>query len=127
MTGSKSVQRFEDLHVWQKARELNRQIYLATKTTTFARDFALRDQIRRASISVMSNLAEGFDRGSRNEFQRFVAIAKGSCAEVQSQLYAAMDIGYMTSEQCKSLLEQAKEVSRMLGGLRRSLKEGMNS
>ena len=73
------IERFEDLIAWQKARELTKQIYDITRTNPFSKDFGLKDQIRRASIAVMSNIAEGFDRGGRAEFHRFLVIAKGSC------------------------------------------------
>ena len=117
------AQRFEDLIAWQKARELNREIYRLTNTGAFARDYGLRDQIRRAAVSISSNIAEGFDRSSRAEFHRFVAIAKGSCAEVQSQLYLALDVGYLGQEEFEGLLARAKEVAKILGGLRASLKQ----
>ncbi len=87
--------RFEDLLVWQRARELTRVIYELTQGGAFARDFGLRDQIRRAAVSVMSNIAEGFERGSDTEFGHFLSIAKGSCGEVRCQLYVASDQGYV--------------------------------
>lgn len=108
---------------WQKARELSREIYLATGQGLFSRDYGLRDQIRRAAVSISSNLAEGFDRGGRAEFHQFVVIAKGSCAEVQSQLYTALDVGYLDQEQFERLMSLAKEVSNILGGLRASLQK----
>jgi four helix bundle protein len=117
------AKRFEDLIAWQKARELNREIYRSTNTGAFARDYGLRDQIRRASVSISSNIAEGFDRTSRAEFHRFVAIAKASCAEVQSQLYLALDVGYLGQEEFEELLARAKEVAKILGGLRASLQK----
>ncbi len=119
-----AVTRFEDLIGWQKARTLNREIYQITNSGNFARDYGLRDQIRRASVSIMSNLAEGFDRASRAEFRHFIVIAKASCAEVQCQLYIASDIGYLDHGQFKMLLSKAKEVAKILGGLRTSLQEG---
>ena len=90
------IERFEDLIAWQKARELTRQVYLLTRKEEFFKDFGLRDQIRRAAVSVMSNIAEGFERGSTAEYHQFVVIAKGSCAEVRSQLYVGFDAGYIT-------------------------------
>ncbi|MCA1795701.1 MAG: four helix bundle protein [Desulfotignum sp.] len=83
---------FEGLVAWQKARELTRNIYQVTGEGDFARDFGLKDQIRRAAVSIMSNIAEGYDRGGRAEFHQFLVIAKGSCAEVRSQLYVAYDV-----------------------------------
>lgn len=117
---SKSEQ-FEQLVAWQKARTLTKRIYEVTQEGAFARDFGLRDQIRRASVSVMSNIAEGYDRNSPAEFARFLAIAKGSCAEVRSQLYAALDVEYLTPEYFGELMSAATEVSRIISGLRSSV------
>ena len=117
------IERFEDLIAWQKARELTKQVYSITNEGAFAKDFGLRDQIRRASVSIMSNIAEGFDRGGRAEFHQFVVIAKGSCAEVRSQLYVALDAGYIPEDQFSELYNIASEVSRILGGLRSSLQK----
>src|SRR5207302_10790036 len=86
------VRKFEDLIAWQKARALTREIYGVTSTGAFAKDFGLREQIRRASVSIMSNLAEGLERGGRVEFHRFVNIAKASCAESRSQVYDAREV-----------------------------------
>jgi len=88
------VGRFEDLIAWQKARELAKKIYEITRNDHFARDFGLSGQIQRTAVSIMSNIAEGFERDSRGDFHRFLTIAKASCAEVRSQLYIAFDIGY---------------------------------
>ncbi len=117
------VKRFEDLVAWQKARDLTKQIYLLTGNGAFSRDFGLRGQIERASVSVMSNLAEGFERGGRTEFHQFIVIAKASCAEVRSQLYVALDVGYITEEQFESVMNLADEVSRIIGGLRTAIKK----
>jgi len=117
------VERFEDLIAWQKARDLTKQIYLLTRNSAFSRDFGLRGQIERASVSVMSNLAEGFERGGRTEFHQFIVIAKASCAEVRSQLYVALDVGYITQEQFESVMNLADEVSRIIGGLRTAIKK----
>ena len=115
------VKRFEDLIAWQKARALTRAIYAATRDPKFARDFGLVDQIRRAAVSVMSNIAEGFERSSATEFHRFLFMAKGSCAEVRSQLYVALDASYIDASAFHALMEQADEVGRVLGGLRASV------
>lgn len=112
------VEAFEDLVAWQKARSLTGRIYKATGGPTFARDLALRDQMRRAAVSVMSNIAEGFERGSSAEFHRFLFMAKGSCAELRSQLYIAMDAGYLAEDEFNGLLAEAQEVARILGALR---------
>ena len=112
------IERFEDLIAWQKARELTRSIYKITNKGKFARDFGLRDQIRRASVSVMSNIAEGFERGGRAEFHQFLVIAKGSCAEVRSQLYVALDTNYIDKRTFDKISLLAIETSRIIGGLR---------
>ncbi len=88
-----SAQRFEDIKAWQKARELVKNIYQATSVGKFARDFVLRDQIRRAAVSIMSNIAEGFEREGNKEFLQFLSLAKGSCGEVRAQLYVAIRSG----------------------------------
>lgn len=116
-----AVERFEDLIAWQKSRELANMIYQLTTDGNFARDFGFRDQIRRAAVSVMSNIAEGFERGSRADFHRFLVIAKASCGEVRSQLYLAKDIGYMDESSFNQAMALADEVSRIIGGLRRSV------
>ena len=110
------IERFEDLISWQKARALNRLVYQISKNGSFARDFGLRDQIRRASISVMSNIAEGFERGGDKEFAQFLSNAKGSCGEVRCQLYAALDENYLSASEFKQLYEQSLEVSRLISG-----------
>ena len=112
------VNTFEDLIAWQKARELTRAIYRATSHGRLASDSALRDQLRRASASVMANIAEGFERGRRTEFHQFLSVAKGSCAEVRSLLHVASDAGFLTTESFKHLLELALSVSRLLARLR---------
>jgi len=115
------VEKFQDLVAWQKARVLTAEIYQLTTQGPFARDFGLRDQIQRAAVSVMSNIAEGFERGSRAEFHQFLVIAKGSCAELRSQLYTALDVSYIDNETFERVSLLAEEVSRILGGLRSSV------
>uniref|UniRef100_B3EM12 S23 ribosomal protein n=1 Tax=Chlorobium phaeobacteroides (strain BS1) TaxID=331678 RepID=B3EM12_CHLPB len=115
------VEKFEDLIAWKKAREMTKEIYQFTGDGDFSRDFGLRDQIRRASVSIMSNLAEGFERGSAKEFHQFLVIAKASCAEVRSQLYVAFDVGYVSEANFSVLERKAAEVSRIIGGLRASV------
>ena len=112
------VQRFEDLHAWQKARELTASIYRITQFGAFAADYGLSRQIQRAAVSVMSNIAEGFERGRRAEFAQFLSIAKSSCGEVRSQLYVALDAGYLDQMTFDSLQTHAEEVTRIIGGLR---------
>ena len=111
------IERFEDLTCWQKARELNRLVYAASKDSGFGKDFALRDQIRRASVSVMSNIAERFERGGDKEFIQFLSQAKGSCGEIRSQLYAAFDGAYLSQRQFDEISQLSTETSRLISGL----------
>jgi four helix bundle protein len=117
------VERLEDLIAWQKARDLARAIYQITQEGAFARDFGLARQLQRAAVSIMSNIAEGFERSGRREFHQFLSTAKGSCAEVRSQLYVAFDIGYLMKSEFQRLLAQAEEVGRVVGGLRASVEK----
>ena len=111
-----TIERYEDIQGWQRARELTKFIYAITKQEAFARDFSLKDQIRRAAVSVMSNIAEGFERGGRAEFIQFLSIAKSSAAEVQSQLYVALDQEYITPEQFDKGYRLCDETMRLIGG-----------
>jgi four helix bundle protein len=111
-----TIERFEDIKAWQLARDLVIDIYRSSDDGRFSRDFGLRDQIRRASVSVMSNIAEGFERGSEKEFQRFLYLAKGSAGEVRSQLYIAFELGYVTQEDFGVLRSKAEGVSKALSG-----------
>ena len=117
-----SIKRFEDLIVWQKSRELSLAVYRATTSGAFARDFALRDQIRRAAVSVMSNIAEGFERYSRIEFRQYLSIARGSAAEVRSQLNLARGLGYLLEEIHAALHTLCEEIARLIAALHASLK-----
>ncbi|MFA5974817.1 MAG: four helix bundle protein [Elusimicrobiota bacterium] len=108
---------FEDIQAWGRARELARQVYLVSNTDDFRRDYGLRDQIRRASVSVISNIAEGFERDGNTEFARFLTMAKGSSGEVRAQVYIALDQGYISQDQAQKLISLAQEVSRMIAGL----------
>jgi four helix bundle protein len=109
-----TVQQFEDLHVWQNARALVREIYQVTKQRAFKRDFGLRDQITRAATSTMSNIAEGFERGTRKDFIRFLNMAKGSNGEVRSQLYVALDQEYLEQKRFDELRQSVSALSRRL-------------
>lgn len=115
------IERFEDLIAWQKARALTRAIYQATRQGAFTKDFGLSGQIQRASVSIMSNIAEGFERARRAEFHQFLSTAKASCAELRLQLYVALDTGYLQEEQFRELLATAEEVAKVVGGLRASV------
>lgn len=110
------IERFEDIVAWQKARTLTQEVYGSTKQGLFAKDFGLRDQVQRASVSAMANIAEGFERGGDREFIQFLYFAKGSCGEVKSHLYVALDQSYVTAEQFKLLYAQTDEVSRLTAG-----------
>jgi four helix bundle protein len=117
-----SIQKFEDLKVWQKAREVNLEIYKLSNKGSFSKDFGLRDQIRRASVSVLSNIAEGFERNGNKEFNQFLSIAKASAAEVRAQLYVAKDIEYISNDEFTEVVNGLIEVSKMLSGLMSYLK-----
>lgn len=113
---------FEDLLVWQKARELVSAIYFLTKHTAFSYDRGLIDQIRRAAVSVMSNIAEGFERGGKDEMIQFLYIAKASCGEVRAQLYVAFDQRYIAQEEFDRACALCKEISRLLYNFIESIK-----
>lgn len=114
---------FEELVAWQKARILCREVYRVSRSPRFARDRDLQRQIRRAAVSVVSNIAEGFERGRKSEFAQFLLIAKGSCGEVQAQLYVALDEGYISDEEFLTLKRATQEAGRIIAGLRRSVLE----
>ncbi|GAI86230.1 unnamed protein product, partial [marine sediment metagenome] len=116
-----SVKRFEDLICWQEARKLVNAIYQLTRNKQFF-DFSLKDQIQRAVISIISNIAEGFERGTREEFIYFLYIAKASCGEVRAQLYIALDQGFINNNDFQQALQQAKRISAMIYRLIESLK-----
>src|SRR4051794_27891794 len=108
-----TIQRFEDLTAWSKARALTSAVYEITRQGAFARDFGLANQIQRASVSIMSNIAEGFERRSAKEFYQYLSMAKASCAELRSQLYVALDVGYVSPDDFAALLQHAEEVARV--------------
>jgi four helix bundle protein len=112
-----SVKYFEDLEVWKEARAMTNRIYKITAESGFSKDFGLRDQIRRAAVSVMSNIAEGFERGGNQELIQFLYIAKGSCGEVRAQLYLAKDQGYVGEEAFDELFKASKRLSVMISNL----------
>ncbi len=113
--------RFEQLEVWRKARALTCEINRITAVPPFARDFGLKNQIKNASVSVMSNIAEGFESGSLKSFVRYLHIAKASLAEVRSQLYVALDAKFIQQDTHGELIRRTEELSRMLRALIRSL------
>ena len=114
---------FEDIEAWQKARGLTNRVYDASDKGGFARDFGLRDQIRRACGSILSNIAEGFERSGTGEFVQFLSSAKGSAGEVRAQLYVALDRGYINAAEFDELSALALQVSRMISGLMAYLKQ----
>ena len=126
-SGTRKWESFEDLIAWQKARALTKAVYLATRQDPFARDFGLSGQMQRASVSIMSNIAEGYERGRPGEFFHFLCTAKGSCAEVRSQLYVALDVGYLKEAEFGQLFSQADEAGRVVGGLRAAIERKKDS
>ena len=117
-----ALREFEEIEAWRVARELTRRVYACSAQGGFARDFGLQGQIRRASVSIMSNIAEGFERGGSAEFAQFLAIAKGSAAEVQSQLYVAWDAGYIAKTEFDELQELVRSTKRLVAGFMNDLK-----
>ena len=116
------INRFEDMEIWKLARSLNQTIYEVSMKGAFGRDFGLRNQIRRASISVASNIAEGFESQSNASFIRFLTIARGSSAEVRAQLYLAADLNYLSASACKSLIAQTETISHQISAFIKYLK-----
>lgn len=115
---SRRVERFEDLIAWEKSMDLAVDVYALTRKRPFSRDFKLCDQIHGAAMSVPANIAEGFERGTRAEFHRFLSIAKASCAELRTYVHLARRLGYLDDKTAQTSLSQAEEVSRIIGGLR---------
>ena len=111
-----TIRKFEEIQAWQKARELTGFVYEVTQQERFARDFGLKDQVRRAAVSVMSNIAEGFERDGRSEFLQFLSIAKASVGEVQSQLYIALDQSYVSHAEFEQGYALCKETANLIGG-----------
>jgi four helix bundle protein len=116
------IRKFEDIIAWQEARKLVSEIYRLTNSGALAKDYGLRDQLQRAAVSAMANIAEGFDCESKVEFARFLSIARRSAVEVQSLLYAALDIGYINEGAFKKEYQQAEKTKASIGGLKNSLK-----
>ena len=110
------IEKFEDLQSWKKARELSKSVYSVTNNPLFSSDPSLKDQIRRAVVSISSNIAEGFERCGNKELIQFLFIAKGSCSEVRSQIYLAFDCGYISEIEFKNIKGRAQEVSKLIQG-----------
>ena len=121
-----TIKRFEDIESWQEARVLAAEIYRVTNGAEFARDFGLKDQIRRASVSVVSNIAEGFEKDTPREFCRYLRIAKGSAGEVRAQLYVALDVGLLCESEFTALYNRVCAISRLLSGFIRYLEKQLS-
>lgn len=115
------IEKFEDIEAWKLARSVTRLIYQATRGEDFCRDFALVNQIRRAVVSILSNIAEGFERQGNKEFLQFLSVAKGSCGEVRAQLYVALDQKYIDEMLFREISEVLNETSKTLSGLMKYL------
>ena len=118
-----TIKNFEGIEAWKESRKLVKSIYQITREGDFSRDYGLKDQIQRAAVSVMSNIAEGFERSGNKEFINFLSIAKGSCGEVRSQLYLALDLEYITETEFNNIKRACVKTSVMIQGLITSLKK----
>lgn len=119
----KEIKTFEDLDVWVRAKDLSVLVYQLTDGELFRKDFGLKDQIRRASISVVSNIAEGYERNGNKEFAQFLSIAKGSAGEMRAQIHIAKELKYISETEARLLVERATEISKMLSGFINYLKQ----
>ena len=117
------IEKFEDIEAWKLSRETTKLIYEISSVGSFTRDFALRDQLRRSSVSIMSNIAEGFERDGDKEFINFLSIAKGSCGEARSQLYVALDQNYITQIKFDEIYSKLNDVGRTTAGFMRYLQQ----
>ena len=118
-----TIKKFEEIEAWKKSRVLANQIFDLSLNTELKKDFALRDQLNRSTGSIMDNIAEGFERGSKKEFMHFLYISKGSAGEVRAQLYRLLDRGYIDNEKFQDLKNKIQEISKILAGLIKYLKE----
>lgn len=112
-----TIKRFEDLEIWQMARELCKEIFGLTLRENFSKDFSLKDQIRASSGSIMDNIAEGFERGGNREFKQFLSIAKGSCGETRSQLYRSFDRNYITEQELAEYLDKTYQLGKKINNM----------
>jgi len=110
------IKRFEDLEVWQLARILVKEVYKITQGAEFQKDLSLKDQVRRCAVSIMANISEGFERKTQKEFINFLYIAKGSCGELRSHFYIALDLGYIDKNTSEDLQNQTITISKSLSG-----------
>lgn len=111
-----NITSFEEIESWIISRELVKEVYLLSNSTDLRKDYSLKDQMQRAAVSIMSNIAEGYERGNRKEFIYFLRIARGSCAELRSQLYIALDVGYIDHNHFTKLSVKAKSITKSLSG-----------
>ena len=116
------IERFEDIDAWKEARQLSAHTYAVTRIRSFRADPSLQDQLRRASVSIMANIAEGFDSGSNREFLKFLSYALRSGSELQSHLYVALDQAYISQDAFQTLYDEARSVKNLIGGFRRYLR-----
>jgi len=116
------VENFEDLEVWKLARKLTGKVYALSRSGAFSKDYGFRDQICRASVSIVSNIAEGFERRSNHQFMQFLDIANGSAGEVRAQLYIALDLGYITQKEFQEAVKDISSIGKMLTSLIRHLR-----
>ncbi|MGQ0540315.1 MAG: four helix bundle protein [Blastocatellia bacterium] len=117
------ITRFEDTEAWKLSRESTKLIHGVSSTGNFSKDYGLRDQIRRSSVSMMSNIAEGFERDGDKEFVHFLSIAKGSCGEARSQLYVALDQQYITEDEFRVTYDSLHNTGNLIGGFMKYLKQ----
>jgi four helix bundle protein len=117
-----TFKKFEEIQAWQKAREMTKRIYALSNKGEFSKDFSLRDQMKRAAISIMANIAEGHGRRTRTEFANFLNIARGSAIELQSHLYVALDLNYITETEFEENYQQLNEISMMTVSLAKYLR-----
>ena len=118
-----TINNFEDLEIWQLARTFSKEIYQITRTQDFRNDTRFCSQIRAAAGSIMDNIAEGFEREGTKEFIQFLYVAKGSCGEVRSQLYRALDAGYILDDKCKALIQDSKTIGSKIFNMIKYLKQ----
>jgi four helix bundle protein len=117
-----TIEKFEELEVWKLSMDLCSDIYRLTNSELFSKDFGLKDQIRRSSVSIPSNISEGYERDSKNQFVYFLVIAKGSCGELRTQLRIARTLNYLNEEEYKNINEKCISVSKQLAGFINYLK-----
>ena len=118
-----TFKKFEEIQAWQKAREVTKKVYVMSNKGEFARDFSLRDQMKRASVSIMANIAEGHGRRTRTEFANFLNISRGSAVELQSHLYLALDLEYISTIEFDEIYRMLDEVSKMTVSLAKYLRK----